>query len=80
ISVSYDSLFNASGNYIYFQQFAGNVHLLHLFVIVTMVHVLAREAPEQRASSPHILRAKAHGVRLVGKLAPYTLLFTALLM
>ncbi|MFT0701858.1 ABC transporter permease, partial [Citrobacter meridianamericanus] len=28
----------------------------------------------------HILRAKALGVRLVGKLAPYTLLFTALLM
>lgn len=39
-----------------------------------------REAPELRASSPHILRAKALGVRLVGKLAPYTLLFTALLM
>ncbi|HCI4014923.1 TPA: ABC transporter permease [Pseudomonas aeruginosa] len=80
ISVSYDSLFNASGNYIYYQQFAAIVHLLQLFVIVTMVHVLAREAPELRASSPHILRAKAFGVRLVGKLAPYTLLFTALLM
>lgn len=80
ISVSYDSLFNASGNYIYYQQFAAIVHLLQLFVIVTMVHVLAREAPELRASSPHILRAKALGVRLVGKLAPYTLLFTALLM
>ena len=80
ISVSYESLFNASGNYIYFQQFAAIVHLLQLFVIVTMVHVLAREAPELRASSPHILRAKALGVRLVGKLAPYTLLFTALLM
>ena len=78
--MSYDSLFNASGNYIYYQQFAAIVHLLQLFVIVTMVHVLAREAPELRASSPHILRAKALGVRLVGKLAPYTLLFTALLM
>lgn len=80
ISVSYESLFNASGNYIYFQQFAAIVHLLQLFVIVATVHVLAREAPELRASSPHILRAQALGARLLGKLAPYTLLFSALLM
>ncbi|KAF1052074.1 MAG: Inner membrane transport permease YhhJ [Stenotrophomonas maltophilia] len=80
INVSYESLFNASGNYIYYQMFAAIVHLLQLFVIVATVHVLAREAPELRASSPHILRAKALGVRLLGKLAPYTLLFTTLLM
>lgn len=80
ISVSYESLFNASGNYIYFQQFAAIVHLLQLFVIVATVHVLAREAPELRASSPHILRAQALGARLLGKLAPYTLLFSTLLM
>ncbi len=80
ISVSYESLFNASGNYIYFQQFAAIVHLLQLFVIVATVHVLAREAPELRASSPHILRAKALGARLLGKMAPYTLLFSTLLM
>ncbi|UUC49236.1 ABC transporter permease [Pseudomonas citronellolis] len=80
ISVAYESLFNASGNYIYYQQFAAIVHLLQLFVIVATVHVLAREAPELRASSPHILRARALGVRLLGKLAPYTLLFSALLM
>lgn len=80
ISVAYESLFNASGNYIYFQQFAAIVHLLQLFVIVATVHVLAREAPELRASSPHILRAQALGVRLLGKLAPYTLLFSTLLM
>ena len=80
VSVAYESLFNASGNYIYYQQFAAIVHLLQLFVIVATVHVLAREAPELRASSPHILRAKALGVRLLGKLAPYTLLFSALLM
>lgn len=80
ISVSYESLFNASGNYIYFQQFAAIVHLLQLFVIVATVHVLAREAPELRASSPQILRAKALGARLLGKMAPYTLLFSTLLM
>ncbi|MHB9797060.1 ABC transporter permease [Pseudomonas sp. MT3] len=80
VAVSYESLFNASGNYIYFQQFAAIVHLLQLFVIVATVHVLAREAPELRASSPHILRAQALGVRLLGKLAPYTLLFSTLLM
>jgi len=80
ITLSFENLFNASGNYIYYQQFAALVHLLQLFVIVTMVHVLAREAPELRSTSPHILRARALGVRLMGKLAPYTLLFTALLM
>jgi ABC-2 type transport system permease protein len=80
ISVAFESLYNASGNYIYYQQFAAIVHLLQLFVIIATIHVLAREAPELRASSPHILRAKALGVRLVGKLAPYTLLFSALLM
>lgn len=80
VSVAFESLFNASGNYIYYQQFAAIVHLLQLFVIVATVHVLAREAPELRASSPHILRARALGVRLLGKLAPYTLLFSALLM
>lgn len=80
VAVAYESLFNASGNYIYYQQFAAIVHLLQLFVIVATVHVLAREAPELRASSPHILRAKALGVRLLGKLAPYTLLFSTLLM
>ncbi|WP_430765423.1 ABC transporter permease [Pseudomonas citronellolis] len=80
VSVAYESLFNASGNYIYYQQFAAIVHLLQLFVIVATVHVLAREAPELRASSPHILRAKALGARLLGKMAPYTLLFSALLM
>lgn len=80
INLSFENLFNASGNYVYYQQFAAMVHLLQLFVIVTMVHVLAREAPELRSTSPHILRARALGVRLMGKLAPYTLLFTALLM
>ena len=80
ITVAFESLYNASGNYIYYQQFAAIVHLLQLFVIVATIHVLAREAPELRASSPHILRAKALGVRLIGKLAPYTLLFSTLLM
>ncbi len=80
VSVSFESLYNASGNYIYYQQFAAIVHLLQLFVIIATIHVLAREAPELRASSPHILRAKALGVRLLGKLAPYTLLFSTLLM
>lgn len=79
ITVSFDSLFNASGNFVYYQQFSALVHLLQLFVIVAMVHVLAREAPELKAFYPHILRERALGIRLLGKLAPYTLLFTALL-
>ena len=80
ITVSQENLFNASGNYIYYQQFAAMVHLLQMFVIVTTIHVLACEAPELRSLARHVLRGRGLLARLLGKLAPYTLLFTTLLL
>lgn len=72
VTLSYGSLFNASGSYIYYQQFAATIHLLQLFVITWMIYVLAR--------SKALLTAKPFSLALLGKLAPYTLFFTTLLM
>ncbi|WFQ78658.1 ABC transporter permease [Xenorhabdus sp. SF857] len=71
-TMSYDSLFNASGSYIYFQQFAATIHLLQLFVVTCTIYTMAREK--------RLLKAKYFVGALLGKLAPYTLIFTLLLM
>ncbi|MDC9594428.1 ABC transporter permease [Xenorhabdus sp. IM139775] len=71
-SMSYDSLFNASGSYIYFQQFAATIHLLQLFVVTCTIYTMARGKP--------LLKAESFIGALLGKLAPYTLIFTLLLM
>lgn len=42
VTLSYGSLFNASGSYIYYQQFAATIHLLQLFAVTCMIYVLAR--------------------------------------
>jgi len=70
--LSYGSLFNASGSYIYYQQFAATIHLLQLFTVTCMIYVMAR--------SQALLAAPSFTFSLLGKLAPYTLCFTALLM
>ncbi|CAI0942800.1 ABC transporter permease [Serratia liquefaciens] len=72
VTLSYGSLFNASGSYIYYQQFAATIHLLQLFVVTCMIYVLAR--------SKSLLKARPFSLALLGKLAPYTLCFTSLLM
>ncbi|MDC9580868.1 ABC transporter permease [Xenorhabdus sp. PR6a] len=71
-TMSYDSLFNASGSYIYFQQFAATIHLLQLFVVTCTIYTMARGKP--------LLDAESFIGALLGKLAPYTLIFTLLLM
>ncbi|HEJ9097050.1 TPA: ABC transporter permease [Serratia odorifera] len=72
VTLNYGSLFNASGSYIYYQQFAATIHLLQLFVVTCMIYVLAR--------SKSLLKARPFSLALLGKLAPYTLCFTTLLM
>jgi ABC-2 type transport system permease protein len=72
VSLSYDSLFNASGSYVYYQQFAATIHLLQLFVVTCMIYVLARSKP--------LIYSSSFSMSLLGKLAPYTLCYTALLM
>lgn len=72
VTLNYGSLFNASGSYIYYQQFAATIHMLQLFVVTCMIYVMAR--------SKSLLKAKPFSLALLGKLAPYTLCFTTLLM
>ncbi|CAK9883773.1 MAG: Inner membrane transport permease YhhJ [Candidatus Erwinia impunctatus] len=72
VSLAYDSLFNASGSYIYYQQFGATVHLLQLFTVTCMIYMLSRSRP--------LIFKRHFGFSLLGKLAPYTLCYTALLM
>ncbi|MDR0217617.1 MAG: ABC transporter permease [Enterobacteriaceae bacterium] len=71
-TMSYDSLFNASGSYIYYQQFAATIHILQLFVVTCTIYTMAR--------GKQLLSAKQFIPTLLGKLAPHTLIFTLLLM
>ncbi|OTA20879.1 hypothetical protein Xbed_01138 [Xenorhabdus beddingii] len=71
-TLSYDSLFNASGSYIYYQQFAATIHLLQLFVVTSTIYTMAR--------GKSLLSSTSFVGALLGKLAPYTLIFTLLLM
>ena len=70
VNFNYDGLFNASGNSMYFQQFSAVVHLLQLFVITTTIHILAQLPKRTRPNYPFVL----------GKLAPYTIWYTMLLI
>ncbi|GBU12483.1 hypothetical protein AwEntero_10840 [Enterobacterales bacterium] len=72
VELSYGSLFNASGSYIYYQQFAATIHLIQLFTVTCMIYVMAR--------SQSLLGAPSFTFSLLGKLAPYTLCFTTLLL
>lgn len=72
VSLNYGSLFNASGSYVYYQQFAATIHLLQLFAVTCMIYVL-----NQRKE---LMQAQPFGLAVIGKLAPYTLSYTTLLM
>jgi len=72
VSLVYRSLFNASGSYIYYQQFAATIHLIQLFVVTSMIYLLSRSKP--------LIYADRFGWSLLGKLAPYTLIYTTILM
>ncbi|SQI43119.1 Inner membrane transport permease yhhJ [Leminorella richardii] len=72
VSLSYESLFNASGNFIYYQLFAATVHILQLFVVTCTIYVLSRRKI--------LLNARPFGLALLGKLAPYTIGYTILLL
>ncbi|AKJ43230.1 hypothetical protein SOASR032_25960 [Pragia fontium] len=72
VNLSYESLFNASGNFIYYQLFAATIHLLQLFVVTCTIYVLSRRKM--------LLKAKPFSLALMGKLAPYTIGYTILLM
>ncbi len=72
VTLSYDSLFNPSGNYIYYQQFAATIHMLQLFVVTSTIYSLSRGSVLQSI--------KPFSMALMGKLAPYTLFFTTLLV
>lgn len=72
VSLTYQSLFNASGSYIYYQQFAATIHLMQLFVVTCMIYVLSRSKP--------LIYSNSFPLSLLGKLAPYTLMYTSVLM
>lgn len=72
VSLVYRSLFNASGSYIYYQQFAATIHLMQLFVVTMVIYVMSR--------SKALVYSKHFGWSLLGKLAPYTLIYTVMLM
>ncbi|MGV3345595.1 ABC transporter permease [Enterobacteriaceae bacterium LUAb1] len=72
LSMTYDSLFNASGSYIYYQQFSAMIHLIQLFTVTCMIYVVSRSRP--LIYQQHFIFA------LLGKLLPYTISFTVLLM
>lgn len=72
VTLDYDSLFNASGSYIYYQQFAACIHLVQLFTVTLTIWLLARSRP--------LIYQRHFGMALLGKLFPFTLCYTALLM
>ncbi|WP_029686933.1 ABC transporter permease [Tatumella saanichensis] len=72
VSLIYHSLFNASGSYIYYQQFAATIHLMQLFVVTCMIYVLSRSKP--------LIYSSSFCMSLLGKLLPYTLIYTVVLM
>lgn len=72
VTLDYDSLFNASGSYIYYQQFAASIHLIQLFTVTLTIWLLSRSRP--------LIYQRHFPMAVLGKLFPFTLLYTALLM
>ncbi|UYZ85168.1 ABC transporter permease [Entomomonas sp. E2T0] len=71
-TVVYNSLFNATSSYSYYQQFAATIHIIQMFIVSCMIYVLSRRT--------ELLYAKPFAIALLGKLLPYTLTYTATLM
>lgn len=70
VNFIYDGLFNATGNSRYFQLFSAIIHILQLFVVACTVHLLGQLPKTARVNYAVIL----------GKLLPYTLWYTSLLL
>lgn len=70
VVLSYNGLFDANGNYVYYQQFSAIIHLLQLFVCTSCIYVLSR-LPKTVVPTFRTL---------AGRLAPYTLLYTAIIL
>lgn len=71
-SVVYNSLFNATSSYSYYQQFAATIHILQMFIVSCMIYILSHRR--------ELLHARLFTIALLGKLAPYTLTYTVTLM
>ncbi|MDR0805527.1 MAG: ABC transporter permease [Enterobacteriaceae bacterium] len=71
VNLSYESLFNANGNFIYYQLFASTIHILQLFVVTCTIYTLSRRKT--------LLDVKPFSLSLLGKMAPYTIGYTILL-
>ena len=75
VTLFYDSLFNPSRNYIYYQQVAATIYMLQLFVITcTIYNYVAWNGISKLVTNKTFTSA------LLGKLMPYSLFFTTLLL
>lgn len=72
VSIVYNNLFNATSSYAYYQQFAATIHILQLFIVTCMIYVLSHRK--------ELLYARPFLLALIGKLAPYTLVYITTLM
>ncbi|MGL4860931.1 MAG: ABC transporter permease [Enterobacteriaceae bacterium] len=72
VNLYYGSLFNSNGNAMYYQLFALIIHLLQLCIVTWTIYILDKRKT--------ILHERPFSLALMGKLAPYTLSYTALLM
>lgn len=70
--IVYNSLFNATSSYAYYQQFAATIHILQMFIVSCMIYVLSHRR--------ELLYARPFGLALLGKLAPYTLIYVTTLI
>lgn len=68
----YSSLFNPSGSFVYYQQFAATIHLLQLFVITTTIYILGGTLKTNSMIGFNMM--------IMCKIIPYTVIFTLLLV
>ncbi|AWM81004.1 antibiotic ABC transporter permease [Gammaproteobacteria bacterium ESL0073] len=71
-TIVYNSLFNATSSYAYYQQFAATIHILQMFIVSCMIYVLSHHRK--------ILYSHPFSIALLGKLAPYTLIYVTTLI
>lgn len=71
-SIVYNSLFNATSSYAYYQQFAATIHILQIFIVTCMIYILSHRR--------ELLHAHPFSLALLGKLAPYTLTYVTTLI
>ncbi|UYK00562.1 ABC transporter permease [Yersinia enterocolitica] len=68
----YSSLFNPSGSFVYYQQFAATIHLIQLFVVTTTIYILGHT----RKTNSLV----GFNTMILCKIIPYTVIFTLLLV